>query len=108
MPPRLTDVERARLHELFAQLCRIASPFGREDEIAAAVRGELEAMGLDVEVDAFGNVFARVAGTGPTGVRTENRPPTSEGMGSTVRSAREDISRRKPCSGSVVETLRPW
>jgi tripeptide aminopeptidase len=64
VPPRPTDAERARLHAVFAQLCRTASPFGQEDEVAAAVRDELEAMGLDVDVDGFGNVFARIAGTG--------------------------------------------
>jgi len=63
VPPRPTDAERARLHAVFAQLCRTASPFGHEDEVAAAVRDELEAMGLEVEVDGFGNVFARIAGT---------------------------------------------
>ena len=68
MPPRPTDAERSRLHAVFAQLCRTASPFGHEDEVAAAVRDELEAMGLDVEVDGFGNLFARIAGTGPRSV----------------------------------------
>jgi tripeptide aminopeptidase len=62
VPPRPTDAERARLHAVFAQLCRTASPFGHEDEVAAAVRDELEAMGLDVEVDGFGNVFTRIPG----------------------------------------------
>jgi tripeptide aminopeptidase len=63
VPPRPTDAERARLGQLFAQLCRIASPFGHEEEVAAAVRAELEALGLDVTVDGFGNLFARVPGT---------------------------------------------
>ena len=68
MPPRPTDAERARLHTVFARLCAIASPFGHEDAVADAMAGELEAMGLDVQVDGFGNVFARIAGTGPRSI----------------------------------------
>ena len=68
MPPRLTEAERARLHALFAQLCAIASPFGSEEAVSAAVRAELEALGLTVGIDGFGNLFARIPGTGPRSI----------------------------------------
>jgi tripeptide aminopeptidase len=57
-----SDGEKARLNETFAALCRIPSPFGHEDEIAAHVTRELEAMGLVVEPDARGNLVARIRG----------------------------------------------
>ncbi len=60
MPPQPTEPERARLHALFAELCRIESPFGREEAMSARVADELRALGLDVERDEFGNLLARV------------------------------------------------
>ncbi|MBX5440053.1 MAG: M20/M25/M40 family metallo-hydrolase [Solirubrobacteraceae bacterium] len=60
MRPRPTDAERRRLHELFAALCAIDSPSGEEAACADAVARELEALGLAVERDAFGNLLARV------------------------------------------------
>jgi len=57
---RPTDAERRRLHELFAQLCAIDSPFGHEDACAARVEEELRRIGLDVEHDDFGNLLARM------------------------------------------------
>ena len=48
---RATDAEKARLVETFVRLCEIESPTGREAAVAAAVRSELEAIGLDVEED---------------------------------------------------------
>jgi tripeptide aminopeptidase len=59
-PP--TEAERGRLHALFAELCAIESPFGREAAIADRVERELRAMGLEAERDAFGNLLARVPG----------------------------------------------
>jgi tripeptide aminopeptidase len=55
-----SDAERARLNELFADLCRIPSPFGREAQVAARVRRELEGMGLAVEADPRGNLLTRI------------------------------------------------
>ncbi len=57
-PP--TDAERARLHALFADLCRIPSPFGREEACARRVEQELRALGLEPQRDAAGNVLARI------------------------------------------------
>jgi tripeptide aminopeptidase len=57
-----SDAERARLNDVFAALCRIKSPFGREAEMAAHVTRELEAMGLTVEADARGNLLTRING----------------------------------------------
>lgn len=50
--------ERAALGELFAELCAIESPYGREGECAARVSAELGALGLAPTADAAGNVFA--------------------------------------------------
>ena len=56
------EAERRRLHALFAELCAIESPFGREDAIAEHVSGMLRGLGLTVEADDFGNLLARVGG----------------------------------------------
>ncbi|MCW2989853.1 MAG: family metallo-hydrolase [Solirubrobacterales bacterium] len=61
-----SEVERRRLNEEFADLCRIRSVSGEEAEIAARVSGDLRAIGIDVdEPDAAGNVLARVGGRYP-------------------------------------------
>ena len=59
-----SDAEKARLNDTFAALCRIPSPFGREEEVAAHVTRELEGMGLAVEPDEHGNLLARIRGRG--------------------------------------------
>jgi tripeptide aminopeptidase len=60
-----SPAERERLNETFAALCRIESPTWQEDEIAGRLRGDLEAMGLAVEEDDFGNLLARIPGRRP-------------------------------------------
>jgi len=57
-----SEVERRRLNDEFAALCRIRSVSGEEAEIAARVGGELRGLGLEVEEDAAGNLLCRVAG----------------------------------------------
>jgi tripeptide aminopeptidase len=57
-----SEAERARLNELFADLCGIPSPFGREAAMAARVQRELEQMGLAVEADRRGNLLTRIHG----------------------------------------------
>jgi tripeptide aminopeptidase len=59
---RASDAEKARLNETFADLCRIRSPSYQESECAAWVRAQLEAMGLESDTDAAGNILARVRG----------------------------------------------
>lgn len=67
---------RGRLLESFVRLCEIPSPFGRERQVAEALKAELNQLGLDVvEDDAAstsgsecGNLFTRIGG--PPGVRT--------------------------------------
>jgi len=64
------DAERGRLNDLFAELCRIESPFGHERGCADRVRAELRDLGLEVEEDdaaeaadaECGNLLSRVAG----------------------------------------------
>jgi tripeptide aminopeptidase len=68
--------EKERLADTFVRLCEIESPSGRELEVARAVRGELERLGLEVSEDDTvaetgadcGNLFARLPG--PDGSRT--------------------------------------
>jgi tripeptide aminopeptidase len=63
-----TGAQRRRLNELFAELCRIESPFGHERACADRVSAELRGMGLEVEEDdsgpaagsECGNLVARV------------------------------------------------
>ncbi len=62
---RATADERARLSELFAELCAIESPTGRERACADRVTAELRELGLEVSEDEAGNLLARVGeGTG--------------------------------------------
>jgi tripeptide aminopeptidase len=62
-----TEAERARLNDTFATLCRIPSPFGREQACAAHVARELRAVGLEPVADQAGNLLARV-GDGDAGL----------------------------------------
>lgn len=55
---RADAAERAALNELFAELCAIESPYGREAACAERVGGELRALGLAPTADAAGNLFA--------------------------------------------------
>lgn len=48
---------------LFEELLQIPAPSGREEALAEAVRGKLEAWGLRPETDAAGNVMVRVEGS---------------------------------------------
>jgi tripeptide aminopeptidase len=75
--------ERRALGELFAELCAIESPTGRERACAERVAAELRGLGLTVEEDDAGpiagsdcgNLLARVpaAGVAPSG--TDPTPP---------------------------------
>jgi tripeptide aminopeptidase len=68
--------EKERLADTFVRLCEVESPSGRELEVARAVRGELERLGLEVSEDdtvaetgaGCGNLLARLPG--PDGSRT--------------------------------------
>jgi tripeptide aminopeptidase len=72
---RASDVERERLHETFAELCRIESPSGHERACADWVTAQLAGMGLEVTEDGSGtaagsdagNLLVRIPGTGPAG-----------------------------------------
>ena len=57
-----SEAEKARLAELFTELCRIPSPFGHERACADRVIAELARMGLAAEEDEHGNLLARVPG----------------------------------------------
>ena len=63
--PRATAGERARLHDLFAELCAIPSPSGAEERVRERVADELRGFGAHVDApDEAGNLLARV---GPHG-----------------------------------------
>src|SRR5206468_2878168 len=71
-----SEAERRRLNDLFAELCAIPSPFGREAACAARVREELESLGLHVTEDdaaagtgaQCGNLLARIPGRLPRSI----------------------------------------
>ena len=65
---RASEAEKARLAELFAELCRIPSPFGHERACADRVIAELKGMGLEAEQDETGNLLARLDGRGERSV----------------------------------------
>jgi tripeptide aminopeptidase len=56
--------EKARLADVFAELCRIPSPSGQEAACAERVAAELRRIGARPEADDAGNVLARIAGRG--------------------------------------------
>ena len=65
-----SEVERRRLNDLFAELCAIPSPFGRERAVADRVAADLRALGYEVSEDGAasevgaecGNLLARIPG----------------------------------------------
>jgi tripeptide aminopeptidase len=57
-----SEAEKARLAELFVDLCRIPSPFGHERACADRVIAELRGIGVETEEDETGNVLARLPG----------------------------------------------
>jgi tripeptide aminopeptidase len=65
-----SEVERRRLNDLFAELCAIPSPFGRERAMAERVTSDLRALGYEVAEDdaaehtdaECGNLLARIPG----------------------------------------------
>jgi tripeptide aminopeptidase len=69
-PRGADELERRYLGDIFAELCRIESPSGRERACGERVAAELRALGIDVEEDGAGvaagsdsgNLLARVPG----------------------------------------------
>lgn len=59
---RADEGERRQLGELFAELCAIESPYGRERACADRVAAELRALGLTVAEDGAGAVVGADAG----------------------------------------------
>jgi tripeptide aminopeptidase len=65
-----SEVERRRLNDLFAELCAIPSPSGREGAMAERVAADLRALGYEVSEDdaaaeagaECGNLLARLPG----------------------------------------------
>jgi tripeptide aminopeptidase len=71
-PPTADELERRYLTDIFADLCRIESPSGRERACAQRVTHELAGLGIEVHEDGAGaaagsdtgNLLARVPGGG--------------------------------------------
>jgi tripeptide aminopeptidase len=69
-PSRATELEHRYLHDIFAELCRIESPSGRERACAQRIAEELRALGIGVHEDDAGsaagsdcgNLLARIPG----------------------------------------------
>jgi tripeptide aminopeptidase len=65
-----SEVERRRLNDLFAELCAIPSPFGRERAMADRVAADLRGLGVETIEDGAaaesgaqsGNLLARLSG----------------------------------------------
>jgi tripeptide aminopeptidase len=57
-----SEAEKARLADLFADLCRIPSPSGHEHECAGRVLAELAGIGLTAAADDTGNLLAHIPG----------------------------------------------
>ena len=58
-------INRERLVDTFCNLARIDSPSGEEEEIARHLVGRLEALGLTVVRDDYGNIIASDGGEDP-------------------------------------------
>jgi tripeptide aminopeptidase len=63
-----SEAEKARLAELFTELCRIPSPYGHERACADRVIAELRRMGVTADEDGTGNLLARIPGRGERSV----------------------------------------
>ncbi|MGC9221374.1 MAG: M20/M25/M40 family metallo-hydrolase [Solirubrobacteraceae bacterium] len=76
MSPVVGEVQRARLHKTFAEVCAIPSPTRHERGVADWLTRELASMGLAVQEDDCGsrvgadagNLLVRLPGTGQTTV----------------------------------------
>ena len=83
------ELERRYLNDIFAELCRIESPSGRERACAQRIARELRALGIEVHEDGAGatagsdcgNLLARIpaSGTGPDGGGSEGAGAGEEG-----------------------------
>jgi tripeptide aminopeptidase len=71
-PGRADELERRHLNDLFAELCRIESPSGRESACAQRIAAELRSLGIEAHEDDAGlsagsdcgNLLARITGVG--------------------------------------------
>jgi len=59
-------LNQERLLQTFLELVQIDSPTGQESAMTQEVARRLRGFGLDPQVDARGNVLAKIPGTGPT------------------------------------------
>ena len=60
----MKHINKKRLVSLFCELAKIPSPSGQEDVISAVLKAKLKKLGLQIRQDAYGNVIARLEGTG--------------------------------------------
>ncbi|MDE2844608.1 MAG: M20/M25/M40 family metallo-hydrolase [Chloroflexota bacterium] len=72
---------RERLVESLISLIRIDSPTGEEDEMDREVTARLQNLGFTVKHDAYGNVIARLEGTGEAVILSAHLDTVEPGRG---------------------------
>ncbi len=60
----MTEISADRICEITRKLCLIPGLSGHEERVSAALRTELEEIGLDCESDVLGNLSATIEGSG--------------------------------------------
>ena len=73
--------DRDRLIRTLTDLIRIDSPTGEEDEMDREVTSRLEALGFRVQHDAYGNVIAKLDGTGEPVILSAHLDTVEPGRG---------------------------
>jgi tripeptide aminopeptidase len=85
-PATASAIERRRLGELFAELCRIESPSGHERACAERVARELGGLGLEVQEDDAGTVAGSDCGNLLARIPARDASGTPEGGEGAVES----------------------
>jgi len=86
-------IDRERLVRTFLELVHIDSPSGEEDAIAAELVRRFQSLGWEAQQDAFGNVIARVSGTGEPVLLSAHMDTVEPGRGIRPRFDGPDIIR---------------
>jgi len=89
--------------KLFKELLRVPAPGGREEMIAALIRGKIEALGYASETDPSGNVVVRLEGREPKSPLVALAAHMDE-IAMVVSSIEADGSLRVGPSGGIL----PW
>jgi len=96
----MSFINKKRLIDLFCELVKIKSPSGQEEEIAKVVIDKLEALGLQVSRDSYGNIIARLRGPGKPLILCGHLDTVAIGEGSEIRLIVEEDTIRS--DGSTI------